>query len=319
VSSQDLIFPKTSASSAWPELLAQAPPSIQQQLLEEQRTWQQHHSDLTKQKHDITNSNELFAKSLENLSKASRQDEKKVADVLASQQQQAQYEAFLNQMFQIQRKASTGHELSQQQMAYAQKYMQEFGYGKGFEFQALNQNLDLLSKQINYQNISNQMNLSNYQHYVQQMQQAYGLKVPDQEMLLSAAAWHAQQQEAAAAGWCQQQLGLDKMGDLEKMAQGGMRELEQMALKQGKDKARQNNPATSSAQEQRAFIERFQAQEKEMRLLQEQQEQKEKEKEKERERNKKKKKENEIKKSKRERERDGDRKIWRRAFGLIIF
>ena len=65
-----------------------------------------------------------FAKSLENLSKASRQDEKKVADVLASQQQQAQYEAFLNQMFQIQRKASTGHELSQQQMAYAQKYMQ---------------------------------------------------------------------------------------------------------------------------------------------------------------------------------------------------
>merc|ERR1711892_348183 len=172
VSSQDLIFPKTSASSAWPELLAQAPPSIQQQLLEEQRSWQQHHSDLTKQKHDITN-NELFAKSLENLSKASRQDEKKVADALASQQQQAQYEAFLNQMFQIQRKASTGHELSQQQMAYAQKYMQEFGYGKGFEFQALNQNLDLLSKQINYQNISNQMNLSNYQHYVQQMQQAY--------------------------------------------------------------------------------------------------------------------------------------------------
>ena len=80
---------------------------------------------MTKQKHDITNSNELFAKSLENLSKASRHpDEKKVADVLASQQQQAQYEAFLNQMFQIQRKASTGHELSQQQMAYAQKYMQ---------------------------------------------------------------------------------------------------------------------------------------------------------------------------------------------------
>merc|ERR1712130_595227 len=75
-----------------------------------------------------------------------------------------------NQMFQIQRKASTGHELSQQQIAYAQKYMQEFGYGKGLEFQALNQNLDLLSKQINYQNISNQMNLSNYQHYVQQMQ-----------------------------------------------------------------------------------------------------------------------------------------------------
>merc|ERR1711892_1496114 len=173
VSSQDLIFPKTSASSAWPELLAQAPPSIQQQLLEEQRSWQHHHSDLTKQKHDITNSNESFAKSLENLSKASRQDEKKVADALASQQQQAKYEAFLNQMFQIQRKASTGHELSQQQMAYAQKYMQEFGYGKGFEFQALNQNLDLLSKQINYQNISNQMNLSNYQHYVQQMQQAY--------------------------------------------------------------------------------------------------------------------------------------------------
>ena len=124
VSSQELIFPKTSASSAWPELLAQAPPNIQQQLLGDQRSWQQHHSELTKQKHDITNSNELFAKSLENLSKASRQDEKKAADAFASQQQQAQYEAFLNQMFQIQRKASTGHELSQQQMAYAQKYMQ---------------------------------------------------------------------------------------------------------------------------------------------------------------------------------------------------
>merc|ERR1712136_624452 len=143
------------------------------------------------------------------------------------------------------------------------------GYGKGLEFQALNQNLDLLSKQINYQNISNQMNLSNYQHYVQQMQQVYGVKVPEQDLLLSAATWQAQR-EAAAAGWYQQQLGLDKMGDLEKMAQGGMRELEQMAqMKQGKDKSRQNNPTTSSAQEQRALLERFQAQEKEMRLFQE--------------------------------------------------
>ena len=77
------------------------------------------------------------------------------------------------------------------------------------------------------------------------------------------------------------------MGGLEKMAQGGMRELEQMALKQGKEKSRQNNPATSSAQEQRAIIERMQAQEKEMRIqeqrLQEQQEQKRKQDEKRKE------------------------------------
>merc|ERR1712127_274268 len=55
------------------------------------------------------------------------QDQKVVEALVASQQQQhAQYEAFLNQMFNMQRKA--GHEITQQQMAYAQQYMKELGY-----------------------------------------------------------------------------------------------------------------------------------------------------------------------------------------------
>merc|ERR1712083_641661 len=119
-----------------------------------------------------------------------------------------QYEAFFNQMFNMQRK--TGPEISQQQMAYAQQAYQAYQY-----------------------------------QYLQQMQ-AYGLKVPDQDFQLML--MHAQQQEA---NWYQQQLGLDKIGDLDKI--GGLRELEKLGLK-----GKQNASTTSSTQEQRAFIDRLQ-------------------------------------------------------------
>jgi hypothetical protein len=197
IGSQELPHPKP--DSAWPQMFGQASANIQQQMLENQRSRQQ--------KQDITNSSDIFAKSLENLSKQSRQGDKKVADAIASQQQQ-QYEAFFNQMFNMQRK--TGPEISQQQMAYAQQAYQAYQY-----------------------------------QYLQQMQ-AYGLKVPDQDFQLML--MHAQQQEA---NWYQQQLGLDKIGDLDKI--GGLRELEKLGLK-----GKQNASTTSSTQEQRAFIDRLQ-------------------------------------------------------------
>ena len=49
------------------------------------------------------------------------EDQKVVEAMAVSQQQQQQYEAFLSQMVNMQRKS--GHEITQQQMAYAQQYM----------------------------------------------------------------------------------------------------------------------------------------------------------------------------------------------------
>ena len=67
------------------------------------------------------------------------------------------------------------------------------GYGKGLGH---NQNLDILSQQLNYQNQYNQMS---YQHYLQQVQAYGGLnkKVQDQQDLqfLSAVQWQQQHQE----------------------------------------------------------------------------------------------------------------------------
>ena len=115
IGSQELPHPKP--DSAWPQMFGQASANIQQQMLENQRSRQQ--------KQDITNSSDIFAKSLENFTKQSRQGDKKVADAIASQQQQ-QYEAFFNQMFNMQRKS--GPEISQQQMAYAQQAYQAYQY-----------------------------------------------------------------------------------------------------------------------------------------------------------------------------------------------
>ena len=67
------------------------------------------------------------------------------------------------------------------------------GYGKGLGH---NQNLDILSQQLNYQTQYNQMS---YQHYLQQVQAYGGLnkKVQDQQDLqfLSAVQWQQQHQE----------------------------------------------------------------------------------------------------------------------------
>ena len=67
------------------------------------------------------------------------------------------------------------------------------GYGKGLGH---NQNLDILSQQLNYQTQFNQMS---YQHYLQQVPADGGLnkKVQDQQDLhfLSADQWQQQHQE----------------------------------------------------------------------------------------------------------------------------
>merc|ERR1719430_3060795 len=126
---------------------------------------------------------------------------------MQQQQQAAQYEAILNQMVNMHRKS--GHEITQQQMAYAQQYMKDMGYGKGLGH---NQNLDILSQQLNYQTQYNQMS---YQHYLQQVQAYGGLnkKVQDQQDLqfLSAVQWQQQHQEAWQA--------YQRMDDLEKKTQ----------------------------------------------------------------------------------------------------
>ena len=73
------------------------------------------------------------------------------------------------------------------------KILQDMGYGKGLGH---NQNLDILSQQLNYQTQYNQMS---YQHYLQQVQAYGGLnkKVQDQQDLqfLSAVQWQQQHQE----------------------------------------------------------------------------------------------------------------------------
>jgi len=145
MSSQELGLPKsTSQSNAWSELERLSQTQSQQHMLDERYNQMQQ-----QQQRGLT-------------------EEQKVVEAMQQQQQAAQYEAILNQMFNMQRKA--GHEITQQQMAYAQQYMKDMGYGaKGVGH---NQGLDILSQQINYQNQYNQMS---YQHYLQQMQMQMGL------------------------------------------------------------------------------------------------------------------------------------------------
>ena len=99
VSSLELGLNKPSSqSNAWSELerLSQSQSSLQQQLLDEQRYSQM------QQQRNLT-------------------EDQKVVEAMAVSQQQQQYEAFLSQMVNMQRKS--GHEITQQQMAYAQQYM----------------------------------------------------------------------------------------------------------------------------------------------------------------------------------------------------
>merc|ERR1712210_167875 len=78
-------------------------------------------------------------------------------------------------------------------------------------------NLDILSQQLNYQTQFNQMS---YQHYLQ---------------FLSAVQWQQQHQEAWQA--------YQRMGDLEKMTQGGLREMQNLLSQQGKGKFSQEQHA----------------------------------------------------------------------------
>merc|ERR1712203_183878 len=88
-------------------------------------------------------------------------------------------------------------------------------------------------------NYQTQYNMS-YQHYLQQVQ-AYGQglnkKVQDQQDLqfLSAVQWQQQHQEAWQA--------YQRMGDLEKMTQGGLREMQNLLSQQGKGKFSQEQHA----------------------------------------------------------------------------
>jgi hypothetical protein len=106
ISSLELGLPKaTNQSAAWSELerLSSSQSAIQQHLLEEQRNYQMQQQQQQQQR---------------NLS-----EDQKMVDALAATQQQAQYEAFLNQMYTMQRAGKAGHDITQQQMAYAQQYM----------------------------------------------------------------------------------------------------------------------------------------------------------------------------------------------------
>merc|ERR1712037_644218 len=122
------------------------------------------------------------------------------------------------------------------------------------------------SQQLNYQTQFNQMS---YQHYLQQVQAYGGLnkKVQDQQDLqfLSAVQWQQQHQEA-----------YQRMGDLEKMTQGGLREMQNLLSQQGKGKF---------SQEQHAQFQKLQAekrQQEERRKKQEEDEKKRQEEEKRR-------------------------------------
>ena len=98
VSSLELGLNKPSSqSNAWSELeRLSSQSSLQQHLLDEQRYSQM------QQQRNLT-------------------EDQKVVEAMAVSQQQQQYEAFLSQMVNMQRKS--GHEITQQQMAYAQQYM----------------------------------------------------------------------------------------------------------------------------------------------------------------------------------------------------
>ena len=103
VSSLELGLSKsTSQSNAWSELeRLSSQSSLQQHLLDEQR-----YSQIQQQR--------------------SLTEDQKVVEAMAVSQQQQHYEAFLSQMVNMHRKS--GHEITQQQMAYAQQYMKVCKY-----------------------------------------------------------------------------------------------------------------------------------------------------------------------------------------------
>ena len=105
VSSLELGLSKsTSQSNAWSELeRLSSQSSLQQHLLDEQR-----YSQIQQQR--------------------SLTEDQKVVEAMAVSQQQQHYEAFLSQMVNMHRKS--GHEITQQQMAYAQQYMKVCKYLK---------------------------------------------------------------------------------------------------------------------------------------------------------------------------------------------